>query len=148
MNARKRFNDRIKVNYPNSEIASIVDRDEYCGFYEVCQKFLDVSLNAPKVKTPDGKIAGIFQYADIAVAKEATIDFIKKWGIKDLDSIFNIIGSSYSYSSTPDDKRQKSGVLGARDTVASPGYAGTLYMFTKINNDVYQKIVNEIRAEI
>jgi len=148
MNTKQQFYHRIIEKYPDSEIALLIQKDELCGFFDVCQKFLDIALNAPKVKTDDGKLGGVFQYSDIDIAKATTIDFIKKFDIKNIDSIFTIIESEYPKSGEANDKRQKSGLLRGKNVEGFAGYAGTLYFFTRISDDVFQKIVRDIKKEI
>lgn len=129
--------------YPNSEIASILSIKSDCGYYELCQSFLDVALNAPKVTTENGELAGVFQHTDINIAKNKAHSFLQSNNIKNLKEFFEILKDVYPLSESLDDTRQKTAVIRNynRDYV---GYAGTLYVFTKISDDIYDKIVEDI----
>lgn len=138
----------VEQQYPNSEIALLIENNELCGFRDVCQKFLDIALNAPKVKTDDRKLAGVFQYSDINIAKEAATEFINKHNIQNINEFFSIIESEYPQSGAADDKRQKSGFLKEDNVGGVVGYAGTFYIFTRISDDVFQKVVAEIKEAL
>lgn len=70
MNAKEQFIKQIIRDNPNTETAALLTTNKDCGYYELCQKFLDVALNAPKVRTEDGALAGVFQHVDIEIAKK------------------------------------------------------------------------------
>ena len=148
MNFKEHFRKHIIETYSNSEVALVVGNDTENQFQNLCQKFLDVALNAQKVKTEDGKLAGVFQYADIDIAKFSTIEFIHSYKIQDIDMLLKIIESEYSESGDPGDKRQKSGFLREENINGSFGYTGTLYLFTQISDDVFNKIKDEIKAMV
>lgn len=64
----------IKDN-PDTEIAKLLQENDDCGYYEVCQSFVDVALNAPFVKNETGALLGVFQHADIAIAKDKAVAY-------------------------------------------------------------------------
>lgn len=145
---KEQFNQHIIENYPDSEIALLIKKDTQCGFYDVCQKFADASLNSVKFKENDGKLAGALKSEDVNIAKAGTIDFIKKYSIKDIDSMLSIIAAEHPKSVNPDDTRQKSACLREENVTDLIGYAGKLYDLRKIPNEVFQKIVDEIKREL
>lgn len=130
----------------NDGLELILNNDS--GFFEVCQKFLDIALNALKIRTKDGDFAGIFQYSDIDIAKGATIEFARKRGIKDIKSLLSIIETVYDDAKYENEKRQTSGFDRNTNISEMPvGYAGTLYFFTRIADDVFDKIKSQIISE-
>ena len=70
MKHKKQFIARVIKDNPNTEISRLLQANDDCGFYEVCQRFLDVALNALKRKNDDGSLTGVFQDSDIDIAKE------------------------------------------------------------------------------
>lgn len=138
------FCSRVIKEYPETETARLLERNVDCGYYELCQSFLDVALNAPTVRTEDGSLAGIFQHTDIAVAKDNAVEFIKNNDVADLDNFFEVLGRQYPSSARPDDKRQKSGI----DRVNGGeryGYMGMWYHFNHIPSDIFDGIISEIK---
>ena len=146
MDYKGRFAKHIIDTYPNSEIASFIANDTENEFLTLCQKFLDIALNAPKVKTDNGELAGIFQFADINIAKNLTVEFIHSHNIHNTELLLETIESEYQQSGDPNDKRQQSGIVKEENMKEMVGYAGTLYFFTKISDDVFEKIKDEINT--
>ena len=144
---KKQFYSRVIKDNPNTEIAKLLQRHDDCGFYEVCQSFLDVALNAPIIKNDDGSLAGVFQHSDIAIAKEKAVEFIKSNDIKDIDGFFKLLDNEYPHSASPDDTRRKSGIVQEPGT-GYMGYIGTLYVFTHISDNVYSDMVTEIKKQL
>lgn len=147
MKHKQHFYTRVIKNNPETEIAKILQANEDCGYYEVCQSFVDVALNAPIIKNDDGSLAGVFQYSDIAVAKEKAVEFIRKNGITGIDNFFEILDREYPFSTAPNDTRRKSGMVKEQDTGYN-GYMGTLYFFTHISDNVYSDMVAEIKKQL
>lgn len=141
------FIKKISEKYPDAEITKILSENPDCGYYELCQSYLDIALNAPKFMKENGALAGSFQYSDIDIAKEITIDFINRNHVQDLHSFFDILNYAYPNSVSKDDKRQRVAYV-KNDKCSYIGYAGTLYTFTQISPEVYQKIVKELIEEI
>lgn len=78
MKHKNQFHSQVMKDNPDTEIAKLLQENTDCGYYEVCQSFLDVALNAPIIKNQDGSLSGVFQHTDIAIAKEKAVEFIKK----------------------------------------------------------------------
>ncbi len=141
------FINKISENYPDAEITKILSENPDCGYYELCRSYLDIALNAPKFTMENGTLAGSFQHSDINSAKKKTIDFINQNNIQDLCSFFDILNYAYPNSISNDDKRQRVAYV-KEDKCNYIGYVGTLYTFTQISGEVYQKIVKELIDEI
>lgn len=147
MKHKQHFYTRVIKNNPETEIAKLLQANEDCGYYEVCQSFVDVALNAPIIKNDDGSLSGVFQHSDIAVAKEKAVAFIRKNGITDIDSFFEILDREYPFSTAPNDTRRKSGMV-KEQGAGYNGYMGTLYFFTHISDNVYSDVVAEIKKQL
>ena len=147
MKHKKHFYFRVIRDNPNTEVARLLQENEDCDYYELCQSFLDVALNAPIVKNEAGALLGIFQHTDIAIAKEKAVAFIKNNGIKEIDSFFEILDREYPFSAAPNDTRRKSGVVKEEGTGYN-GYMGTMYFFTHISDNVYSDMVAEIKKQL
>ena len=72
----------------SDELKNILISDEVkIEFFTLCEKFADISLNAPKFKDKEsGEIGGCFQFLDIENAKNAARDFYLKYQLNDIDS--------------------------------------------------------------
>ncbi len=147
MNAKEQFIDQIIRDNPNTETAMLLTTNYDCGYYELCQKFLDVALNAPKVRTDEGSIAGVFQYDDIETAKKEAILFISNNTVEDLDNFFIILEHAYPLSASPEDQRQKTAFIKESDD-RYLGHIGTFYSFTSISDEIYARIIADIKSQI
>lgn len=147
MEHKKQFYSRVIKENPETEVAKLLEANDNCGYYEVCQSFVDIALNAPIIKNEDGSLSGIFQHSDIDIAKEKAVAFIKNNGIKDIDEFFEVLDNDYPFSAAPDDSRRKSGMVQEQGT-GHMGYIGTLYFFTQISDNVYSDIVTEIKNQL
>ena len=147
MKHKKQFYFRVINDNPYTETARLLQENDDCGYYELCQRFVDVALNAPIIKNENGSLSGVFQHTDIAVAKEKAVAFIKNNGITEIDSFFEILDREYPFSTAPDDTRRKSGIVKEEGT-GYVGYMGTLYFFTRISDNVYSDMVSEIKEQL
>ena len=143
MKYKAAFYSKVIREHPKTETAMFVKEHPDCEYYELCQSFLDIALNAPIIKNEDGSLAGVFQHSDIDIAKQNAVSFITNHNIHDVDDFFVVLDSLYPFSALPDDKRQKSAIV--REDCGYFGYIGTWYSFTHISDNVYQGIVNEIK---
>lgn len=147
MRYKKQFYSRVIKDNPNTEIAKLLQDNDDCGYYEVCQSFVDVALNAPIIQNDDGSLSGVFQYSDMAIAKEKAVAFLRDNSISDIDSFFEILNREYPFSAAPDDTRRKSGMVKEQGT-GYTGYMGTLYFFTHISDNVYSDMVADIKNSL
>ena len=144
MDSKQEFYSHLIKEYPNTETAKVIADNLDCEYYGLCQSFLDIALNAPKFIDENGSLAGVFQYADIDIAKEKALAFLTKFSINDVDEFFDILDKQYPFSSSPDDTRQKSAMIKS-DNANYRGYIGTFYPLTHISDDVYRNIVDDIK---
>lgn len=147
MKHKKQFIARVIKDNPNTETAKLLQANDDCGYYELCQNFIDVALNALKIKNDDGSLAGVFQDSDIDIAKENAVEFIKNNGIEDIDNFFKVLECQYPQSASPKDTRCKSGMVQEKGTELK-GYVGTLYFFTHISDNVYSNMVTDIKKQL
>ena len=147
MRYKKQFYSRVIKDNPNTEIAKLLQDNDDCGYYEVCQSFVDAALNAPIIQNDDGSLSGVFQYSDMTIAKEKAVAFIRDNSISDIDSFFEILNREYPFSAAPDDTRRKSGMVKEQGT-GYTGYTGTLYFFTHISDNVYSDMVADIKNSL
>ena len=147
MKHKKQFITRVIKDNQNTETAKLLQVNDDCGYYELCQNFIDVALNAPKIKNDDGSLAGAFQDSDIDIAKENAVEFIKNNGIKDIDNFFKVLECEYPQSASPNDTRRKSALVQEKET-GLKGYVGTLYCFTHISDNVYSNMVTAIKKQL
>ena len=134
-------------DYPKSETAVIVSTDPDCGYFELCQSFLDIALNAQKIKNQEGGLSGVFQYSDINIAKQKAREFLSAHQIEDVDAFFALLEQQYPLTVSPDEKRQKAGLF-HEENCNYVGYAGTFYDFTRISDDVFKKTVEDIKTSL
>ena len=147
MNAKEQFINQVIRDNPNTETATLLTTNKDCGYYELCQKFLDVALNAPKVRTETGALAGVFQHVDIEIAKKEAALFLHNNTIEDIDNFFDIFEHAYPLSASPEDTRQKTAFIRESDG-RYVGCIGTFYSFTSISDDIYAEIISEIKSQI
>ena len=141
---KKDLYSRIVHDNPNSETGIIIKEYSDCNYFELCQSFLDIALNAQKFKNKAGGLSGCFQYKDINIAKQKAVDFLCTYHIKNVEAFFALLKKYYTLTASSDDKRQKYAYCMA-ENLHFPGYAGMFYDFTHISNDVFKKIVSEIK---
>ena len=129
-----------------AELEQLLDSDDKKDeFYSLCKKFSEISLNAPKFKDPKtGKVEGCFQYDDMDSAKEATVEFVKKYNIHNLDAFMESIHRLHGHAVEWDDARVKSGFVQAESYNYNGGFFGTYYNFQCLPDDVWEDICKEI----
>lgn len=147
MKHKNQFYSRVIKDNPDTEIAKLLQENDDCGYYELCQSFVDVALNAPIIQNDGGSLSGVFQHSDIDIAKEKAVVFIRDNNITDIDRFFEILDREYPFSAAPDDTRRKSGMVQEQGTGYN-GYIGTLYFFTHISNNVYSDMVADIKYSL
>ena len=105
-----------------------VENLESTQFYELCQKYSDIALNAIKQRIPGTcDVQGCFQFTDIEAAKRATKDYVMGWRIKDIDALLSLIHEFHSYAVAWDDKRTTSGSVLPENYDYQSMYACLLY---------------------
>lgn len=89
-------------------------------FYNVCARFADISLNAPKYRIPGTcDIQGCFQFKDIEKAKQIAKEFYTRKSIEDVDELLKAIRLMYRIAVDFDDIRGLSAVMKTENTDSS-----------------------------
>ncbi len=126
-----------------------IDNVESTQFYELCQKYSDIALNAIKQQVPGTcDVQGCFQFADIEIAKRATKEYVTNWGIKDIDALLSLIHAFHSQAVAWDDKRTTSGIVRPENYDYQSMYAGQYFNFKEIPDDIWAEIAHEVKEYI
>ena len=123
--------------------------DSTSGFYELCSKFSDISLNAPKwadSKTCD--VQASFQFKDIDAAKAAFKSYVSQKGLTDYEGVLDAIGLMHRLAVAWDDPRAKSGLVQPKDYKWNSPFFGKYHNFCEIPDDFWQTLKEEILKEI
>lgn len=143
------FYNQICDNYRESEIVEIISTNPACGFYELCQCFVDVALNAETFKDKSGVLKRLFKQEDINIVKAASLDFCNKNNIVNIDELFRVIKTEFHTSvSMSDDRRTEAMIKEDDQSINLNGYVGTMYFLNEISDDVYNKIIREIKLSL
>ena len=111
---------------------------ENTQFYELCQRYSDIALNAIKQRVPGTcDVQGCFQFTDIEAAKRATKDYVMGWRIKDIDALLSLIHEFHLYAVAWDDKRTTSGSVLPENYDYQSMYAGKYYNFKELPDDIW-----------
>lgn len=126
-----------------------VDNLESTQFYELCQKYSDIALNAPKQRVPNTcDVQACFQFADIDAAKYATKKYVEQWGIKDIDALLSLIQELHWRAVAWDDERVTGGRVVPENYDYSSMYGGKYYNFKELPDDIWETISCEIKEYI
>ena len=124
-------------------------KDKSIDFYEVCEKFADISLNATKYRVPGTcDVQGCFQFKDIEQAKHAAKMFYDDNSVQDIDEFLLAIKTMYRLAVDFNDSRSLGGVVKPESTVSSCGYFGTYYNFAEMPKNIWTDIEEETREFI
>lgn len=146
------FYTDILDNRRDMDVQQVVDiikvQREKSGFYQLCQSYVDIALNAEKyIDKESEKLVLYNKYLDIDKAIEHTKDFILKNNISDIEKLLDMIKARYVDSISSDDKRQRSGFVPADAfNNSSIGYKGKFYNFTEIPSwgKIKEQIINSL----
>ena len=126
-----------------------VDNLENTQFYELCQKYSDIALNAIKQRVPGTcDVQGCFQFTDIEAAKQATKDYVEEWEITDIDVLLSLIHDYHSHAVAWDDKRMTSGRVLPENYDYQSMYAGKYFSFKRLPEDIWEQIAHEVKEYI
>ena len=149
-NSRQYFYLELQNN--KEQIAQLwpgVDNLEDTQFYELCQKYSDISLNAIKQRIPGTcDVQGCFQFADIESAKHATKNYVVEWEIKDIDTLLSLIHDFHSHAVAWDDKRTTSGRVLPENYNYQSIYGGKYFNFKELPEDTWESIALEVKEYI
>lgn len=126
-----------------------VENLESTQFYELCQKYSDIALNAIKQRIPGTcDVQGCFQFADIEIAKRATKDYVVDREIEDVDTLLSLIHEFHSHAVAWDDKRTTSGRVLPENYNYQSIYGGQYFNFKELPKDIWGDIATEVKEYI
>lgn len=148
--SNENFYNSIKLYQKNIDtILGATINIEDTGFYELCKKFSDIGLNAPKhVIEGTCDVQGCFQDNDINIAVSEAVSYIKDWKITEVDLLLELICNMHSLAVDWDETRQKSAFIKSAGHNYNAGYAGKLYNFSKLPKNIFDKICCDIKASL
>ena len=149
-NSFDQFINRIKSDehIKNMKIYGVLE-ENFEDFYSVCEKFVDIGLNAPKYRIPGtSDVQGCFQFEDIRKAKEAAKSFYVEKNITDVDEYMIAIENVYTLAVDFNDTRCQGGMVETENVDFSYGMFGKYYIFAEIPDDIWRDIVNETKQYI
>ncbi|GAB6170846.1 hypothetical protein JCM15765_03240 [Paradesulfitobacterium aromaticivorans] len=154
-NEREVFYEELLDNPHETDLPEVVDiisnKKERSGFYELCQKFVDIALNADKIVSDDKMdLMCCSKFVDIDRAAIAVQEFVKVNNIDNISGLLDMIKERYAKSVSINETRQKSGVLPPPNNTpysGAIGYAGKWYYFLDIPTweQVKEDILNKAR---
>ena len=122
---------------------------EDTNFYELCKKFSDIGLNAPKrVIEATYDVQGCFQDEDMNIAKLETVKFINYWKITEIDLLLELICKMHQFAVDWEDSRQKSTLVMRNRYDHNFGYVGKYHNFSKLPQELFDKLCNDIKATL
>ena len=114
-------------------------------FYELCSKFSDINLNAPKWADPKTcDVEALFQFKDIDGAKKAFESYVSEKGLTDYEGVLDAIGLMHRHAVAWDDPRSKSGLVQPKDYKWNSPFFGKYHNFCEIPEDFWQTLREEI----
>lgn len=140
-----------KGNFDSDEFVGFIQRfDDYdvSGFYELCSKFADIGLNAPKQADPvTCDVEACFKFSDCDAAKAAFKDFFEKHNLSDVDGVLEAVHLMHRIAVAWDDPRCTGGRVIPKNYDWKQGFGGKYYNFCELPDDIWNKIAEEIRNE-
>lgn len=157
-NERDVFYEEFLANPHETDLPEVVDiitnKKEQSGFYELCQSFVDIALNADKIVSEDKMdLNCCSKYVDINRAAIAVQEFVKVNKLDNVSRLLDMIKERYANSVSINETRQKSGVLPPSDNTSFTnafGYAGKWYYFLDIPTweQVKEDILNKVMKTV
>ena len=152
-----RFYSNILENPQSTDMDEVVEiikhQSDSFDFYNLCQKYVDIALNAMVfIDKESSSIGGIYKFDDVNIAAEDTKSFVDKYNISDVDCLLTMIKNRYFESKSRYDTRKRTQMVQPKntdDTYNSVGYFGTLIDKADITawNEVKEHILNFIETE-
>ncbi|MCH5202875.1 MAG: hypothetical protein J1F17_06680 [Oscillospiraceae bacterium] len=133
----------------NNEIKALLSNDDNMLqiFFELCSDYSHISINSEKVQTGAQSLGCLPFESDINIAVSKTIDFIKKYGIIDVEGLLSLILKLHPFAiKSEDNNKQRSRVLRADSN--STGIYGTYFKFNKLPEDTWILIKKQILKEL
>ena len=138
------------VNFANRNKTDNPD-DNSSGFFKLCSKFVDISLNAKKYPDPTTcDVQAVFLYSDVNAAKEAFKEYTTDHMLSDIDGILEAIRIMHMYAVFDDDTRTKSATITPNTSTynSQVGYVGKFHKFCMIPNEMWNEICQQIKMKI
>lgn len=124
-------------------------KDNYLDFYDVCEKFADISLNAPKYRVPGTcDVQGCFQFVDIEKAKSGAKVFYNANSLKNIDEYMIAIRTMYRLAVDFNDSRCLGGIVKPENMDSSYGSIGTYYNFAEMPSNIWNDVEKETKEII
>ena len=117
--------------------------------YELCSKFADIGLNAPKKADPKTcDVQSCFQFSDINAAKSAFSAFVSDNDICDIEGLLETVQLMHPFAVAWDDPRPKGGMVRPEGYDWKPGFAGKYHNFCQLPDEIWEQIKDEILKEM
>lgn len=143
-NAKESFYEKLSKIDVERKIDNLHIDKEF-GFFELCKIYADIGLNADKTICEEAQsVKGLFNHNDIERAKRATLVYIKDNNIENVELLMEMIKVMHKHAVEWDDSRKKGGVVRVDSRALSSGYMGSLYSFSKLPSDIFDKIYSDI----
>lgn len=161
-NAKKRFYaelyHRIDTKEINTEeFVNFMSRnrveesiENQSGFYELCTKFCDISLNAPKYPDPTTcDVNAVFLYTDINAAKNSFKEYLANNKLNDIIGLLEAIRIMHMFAVSDNDPRTKSATITPQKASfeSQLGYIGKYHNFCLIPNEMWEETCQQIISE-
>ena len=124
--------------------------DNQSGFFELCQKFVEISLNAEKYPDPTTcDVTAVFLHTDVNAAKGAFIMYVANNKLLDIDGVLEAIRLMHMYAVLDEDPRTKSAMITPSGTssFAQLGYIGKFHNFCTIPHEMWIELYEVIKKE-
>ena len=153
---RNQFYDELNRKIKDKQITSqefigFMNSETECNasaFYELCSKFSDISLNAPKaVDTKTCNVQASFQFIDINAAKAAFQEFVRKNELTDIAGLLEAIHMMHPFSVAWDDPRSRGGMIRSEKYDWKLGFVGKHYNFCELPEEIWNQIKDDIMKE-
>lgn len=130
-------------------IEFITAKGDTSGFYELCSKFTDISLNAPKAPDPKTcEVRACFQFTDINIAKAAFAEYVDTHQLKDIEGLLEAVRLMHPFAVAWDDPRSKSGMVRPEGYDWNSIFAGKYHNFCQLPDEIWDQIKDEIQKEM
>lgn len=131
----------------NMEFFDIL-KEKYMDFYDVCERFADISLNAPKHRVSGTcDVQWCFQFKDIEKAKSVAKVFYDDNSLNCVDEYMLAIRIMYRLAVDFNDSRCLGGIIKS-ENADSLGYIGTYYNFTEMPENIWEDVEKETKEFI
>lgn len=141
LNFDTELDEKLK-DYPDID-TELVHKEE---FILLCQKFVNISLKAPKCVIPGTtELQASFQYADMDAAKAAFLRFCDLHGIEDKKMYLDFIQLVSPWSVYHDNTM--SGAIMNPNHTGGSGNFGSYYDITVLPDDTWEYLKNRILGD-